>query len=66
MPPINKATLDDPEKVEALERIVPLGRMGEPSEVAEVLVSLSSKAASHVSGSTHCVDGGMVRHAPPP
>ncbi len=61
MTPINKVTLDDPEKVEALRRIVPLGGMGEPSEVAEVVPFLTSKAASYVTGSTYYVDGGMVR-----
>jgi glucose 1-dehydrogenase len=63
--PINAATLDDPEKVKQLQRIVPLQRMGEPSEVAEVVMFLASDRASYVTGSTYYVDGGYVRHAEP-
>ncbi len=63
--PINKATLDDPEKVATLERIVPLGRMGDPAEVAEVVLFLASDASTYVTGSTYYVDGGMVRYAQP-
>ena len=63
--PINAATLDDPAKVKELQRIVPLERMGEPSEVAEVVMFLASDRASYVTGSTYYVDGGYVRHAEP-
>jgi glucose 1-dehydrogenase len=61
--PINAATLADPAKVKELQRIVPLERMGEPSEVAEVVLFLASDRASYVTGSTYYVDGGYVRHA---
>jgi glucose 1-dehydrogenase len=63
--PINAATLADPAKVKELRRIVPLERMGEPSEVAEVVLFLASDRASYVTGSTDYVDGGYVRHAEP-
>jgi glucose 1-dehydrogenase len=63
--PINQATLDDPEKVATLQRIIPLARMGQPEEVAQVTVFLASEAASYVTGSTYYVDGGMVRYAEP-
>jgi glucose 1-dehydrogenase len=63
--PINAATLADPAKVKELQRIVPLERMGEPSEVAEVVLFLASDRASYVTGSTYYVDGGYVRHAEP-
>lgn len=63
--PINQSTLDDPEKVATLQRIVPLGRMGQPEEVAAVAVFLASDEASYVTGSTYYVDGGMVRYAQP-
>ncbi len=29
------------------------------------IVNVSSEAASYVTGSTYCMDGGMVRYAPP-
>jgi glucose 1-dehydrogenase len=63
--PINAETLADPAKVKELQRIVPLERMGEPSEVAEVVLFLASDRASYVTGSTYYVDGGYVRHAEP-
>jgi glucose 1-dehydrogenase len=63
--PINAATLGDPEKVKRLRAIVPLQRMGEPAEVAEVVLFLASDRASYVTGSTYYVDGGYVRHAEP-
>lgn len=44
---------------EALRRHIPLGRWGEPEEVAAVLVFLSSPAASFVNGAIVPVDGGV-------
>ncbi|UCD22338.1 MAG: glucose 1-dehydrogenase [Chloroflexota bacterium] len=38
---------------------VPLKRMGEPEEVAEMVIWLASDAASYVSGGTFVVSGGM-------
>jgi len=61
----NAATLADPAKVKELQRIVPLERLGEPSEVAEVVLFLASDRASYVTGSTYYVDGGYVQHAEP-
>jgi glucose 1-dehydrogenase len=63
--PINAATLDDPAKVQTLQRIIPLARMGQPTEVANVVVFLASDSSSYVTGSTYYVDGGMVRYAQP-
>jgi glucose 1-dehydrogenase len=63
--PINASTLDDPEKLETLRRTIPLGRVGRPEEVAQVVLFLASDESSYVSGSTYYVDGGMVRYATP-
>lgn len=63
--PINAKTLNDPAKVATLQRIIPLQRMGQPEEVAEVALFLASDASSYVTGSTYYVDGGMVRYSEP-
>ncbi len=40
---------------------IPQGRMGEPAELAAVVVFLASEAASYLTGTTIVADGGMVR-----
>lgn len=40
---------------------VPLGRLGNPDEIADVVAFLASERASYVTGATVIVDGGMIR-----
>jgi len=43
------------------EQEVPLGRMGDPEEVANMIVFLASDRARYVTGITVQVDGGLIR-----
>ena len=49
---------------EALEKMtadIPLGRIGDPNEFANLVVFLASERASYITGTTIQVDGGMVK-----
>jgi NAD(P)-dependent dehydrogenase (short-subunit alcohol dehydrogenase family) len=57
------------EQVAEWERAVPLGRLGDPEEVAGVIAFLVSDGGSYVTGTTVVVDGGVDawgQGAPPP
>jgi glucose 1-dehydrogenase len=58
--PINAKLLNDPEKLEALTRQIPLARLGKPADVAGVAVFLASSDSDYVTGSTYFVDGGLT------
>jgi glucose 1-dehydrogenase len=57
--PINAFVLDDPEATHAVEAEIPLGRMGNPQEIAAAVAWAASEQASYVTGTTIVVDGGM-------
>jgi len=58
--PINNFVLDDPEAKHAIEEEIPLGRFGQPEEVAATVAWAASDEASYLTGSTLVVDGGMA------
>jgi len=49
------------EYIRESSRAVPLGRFGDPEELANVIVFLGSERASYVNGATIAVDGGLAR-----
>lgn len=59
-PMIDRLIASDPGFEQAIIEAHPLGRMGEPEEIAEVMVWLCSDAASFVTGQTLAADGGYV------
>lgn len=48
------------EAVNALTGLYPMGRLGNPEEVAELVLWLSSPKASFVTGSYYPIDGGYL------
>ena len=57
---INRSVWSNPKKLKDLLGKIPLHRMGEPDEIASMVVMLVSDAASYVTGRTIFVDGGMM------
>ena len=45
--------------IEKLESQIPLGRMGNPSDVASLVVFLAGEGAGYITGQTLVVDGGL-------
>jgi len=58
--PINKSVWDNSDSLSDLLEKIPLKRMGEPSDIARMVVVLASDAASYITGRTVFVDGGMT------
>jgi glucose 1-dehydrogenase len=58
--PINRPVWSDPRSLRDLLAKIPLNRMGEPEDVARMVVVLVSDAASYLTGRTVFVDGGMT------
>lgn len=49
------------EVLSGMEKDVPMGRIGRPNELADLVVFLSSERASYITGTTIQVDGGAVK-----
>jgi NAD(P)-dependent dehydrogenase (short-subunit alcohol dehydrogenase family) len=58
--PINRSVWSDPKNLKDLLEKIPLNRIGEPDEIARMVVVLVSDVASYVTGRTIFVDGGMT------
>ena len=60
--PINASLMADKPKLDALLANIPLGRLGQPEEVAGVAAFLASDEGAYVTGSTYFLDGGLIRN----
>jgi glucose 1-dehydrogenase len=58
--PMNRALLRDEPRLRQLLRQIPLGRMGQPHDVAGLATFLASDEAAYVTGATFTVDGGLT------
>lgn len=59
---INKTLLEDPERMKALTKQIPLGRLGTGDDVARLAAFLAGPDSEYVTGSTYYVDGGLTWH----
>lgn len=56
---LSERIYQDPEVAAGRERMVPLGRIGDVQEVADVIMFLASERSSYVTGQTILVGGGL-------
>ncbi|MGE0501686.1 MAG: SDR family NAD(P)-dependent oxidoreductase [Rhizobiaceae bacterium] len=59
-PMTEKLWQEDPDRLDNLKRAVPVGRVAEASEIAELIAFISSDAAGFVTGSQIVADGGLT------
>ena len=57
---VERVAEDDKQLIESIKSITPIGRIGDPQEIANAVVWLLSDKASFVLGHTLLVDGGAV------
>jgi NAD(P)-dependent dehydrogenase (short-subunit alcohol dehydrogenase family) len=57
--PMSEVIYQNPEVLKKREKIVPVGRVGGPADIAEVVLFLASPRSGYVSGQDVLVDGGL-------
>ena len=58
--PINKDAWETPEALKKLNRLIPYGRIGQPSDIGSAAVWLCSDESDYINGTTLFVDGAMT------
>ncbi len=57
---IDRVTIEHPEIVEGLKAAIPVGKFGQPEDIANAVLYLCSDAASYVTGHSMVVDGAFI------
>lgn len=57
--PLTQAVLSQPDRLEKILARTPLGRVGQPAEVASLVAYLAMEKSSYLTGQNIAVDGGM-------
>lgn len=59
---MNAWLLDKPENLQNTLKLIPLGRIGKPEEIASTVVFLASEEGSYFNGAVLLQDGGQITH----
>lgn len=59
--PLDAPLKADPAKMKELLDEIPLHRMGQPDEVADLAIYLASDRSAYITGSSYFIDGGLMR-----
>jgi len=58
--PLTRARYEQPGNMDGMSRGIPAGRVGQPQDVAEVVLFLASQRAAYITGQEITVDGGFT------
>lgn len=58
--PINRALMNQPDKLQSLLDNIPAKRLGQPRDVAGAVAFLASDEADYITGTTLVIDGGLL------
>jgi glucose 1-dehydrogenase len=59
--PINQTTIDDPAKLKKLQDAIPLGRLAQPDDIADIVVFLASGQNDYMTATSVFLDGGIMQ-----